>query len=158
MIWMRNLLFLSLVGGGLFTVGYQLIPPRAPKPVTRYDATAYNDPQFRDTVDRVDASFHEQWYAAELRPAQSAPDLLVARRLSLGLIGTVPSLEEIRQLETLAPGTTTALVDRPPLARPPFRRLLCRTAGPRLRRHRRWTVYLLSPQPVHLVAGRKLGQ
>ena len=27
MIWMRNLLFVSLVGGGLFTVGYQLVPP-----------------------------------------------------------------------------------------------------------------------------------
>jgi hypothetical protein len=101
MIWMRNLLFVSLVGGGLFTVGYQLIPPRAPKPVTRYDANAYSDPQFRDTVDRVDASFREQWSAAKVRPARPAPDLLVARRLALGLVGTVPSLEEIRQLETL---------------------------------------------------------
>ncbi len=101
MIWMRNLLFVSLVGGGMFTVGYGLIPPRAPKPVTRYDANAYSDPQFRDTVDRVDASFREQWAAAKVRPAQPTSDLLVARRLALGLVGTVPSLEEIRQLETL---------------------------------------------------------
>ena len=31
MIWMRNLLFLGLVGGGVFAVGYNLMPPRAPK-------------------------------------------------------------------------------------------------------------------------------
>jgi uncharacterized protein DUF1549/uncharacterized protein DUF1553 len=102
MIWMRNLLFVSLVGGGLFTVGYQLIPPRSPKPVTRYDANAYSDPQFRDTVDQVDASFREQWSTAKVRPTRPAPDLLVARRLALGLVGTVPSLEEIRQLESEA--------------------------------------------------------
>ncbi len=56
-MWMRNLLFLSLVGGGLFAVGYNLMPPRAPKPVTRYDPAAYADPEFRAAVDQVDASF-----------------------------------------------------------------------------------------------------
>ena len=103
MMWMRNLLFLGLVGGGLFAVGYNLMPPRAPKPVTRYDPAAYADPEFRDAVDQVDASFRKQWAAAKASPAAPAPDLLVARRLALGLMGTVPSLEEIRQLETLPP-------------------------------------------------------
>ena len=103
MMWMRNLLFLGLVGGGLFAVGYNLMPPRAPKPVTRYDPAAYADPEFRAAVDQVDASFHQQWAAAKLTPAAPAPDLLVARRLALGLMGTVPSLEEVRQLETLPP-------------------------------------------------------
>jgi hypothetical protein len=103
MMWMRNLLFIGLVGGGLFTVGYYLMPPRAPKPVITYDAVAYSDPEWRAAVDRVDESFHQQWTVAGLHPAKPAPDLLVARRLALGLIGSVPSLEEIRQLETLPP-------------------------------------------------------
>ena len=101
MMWMRNLLFIGLVGGGLFAVGYNLMPPRAAKPVTRYDAAAYADPEFRAAVDRVDASFRQQWTAAKLNPAKPAPDLPVARRLALGLMGTMPSLEEIRQFETL---------------------------------------------------------
>ncbi len=103
MMWMRNILFLGLVGGGLFAVGYGLMPPRAPRPVTSYDAAAYNDGEFRATVDRVDESFHRQWSAAGVHPAKPAADLLVARRLALGLVGAVPSLEEVRQIEALPP-------------------------------------------------------
>ena len=101
MNWMRNLLFCGLVGGGLFTVGANLMPPRASKPVTRYDPAAYNDPTFRAAVDQVDDAFRQQWAADKLQPAPPAADLLVARRLSLGLMGVVPSLEEIRQFEAL---------------------------------------------------------
>src|SRR5437588_478102 len=101
MLWMRNLLFVGLVGGGLCAVGYNLMPPRAPKPVTTYDAGAYGDSELRATVDRVDESFRQQWSEAGLHTAQPAPDLLVARRLALALVGTVPSLEEVRQIETL---------------------------------------------------------
>jgi len=39
-----------------------------------------------------------------LNPAPMAPDLVVARRLSLGLMGTVPSLEVLRQFERLPSG------------------------------------------------------
>ena len=101
MMWMRNLLFVGLVGGGLGAVAYNLVPPRAPRPVTRYDAAAYADPAFLAVIDQVDSSFRGQWTAANLHPAKPASDLLVARRLALGLMGTVPSLEEIRQFETL---------------------------------------------------------
>ena len=156
-MWMRNLLFLGLVGGGVFTLGYNLMPPRAPKPVTRYDASAYQDPDFRAAVDRVDASFRQQWAEQKLQPAPPAPDLVVARRLALGLMGTVPSLEEIRQFERLPPATAAALVARPHLAGPPLRRLLRRAAGPRLRRHRGRAVHPLSPPPVRRLAERPAG-
>src|SRR6185295_13277272 len=36
-----------------------------------------------------------------LEPAPSADQLTIARRLSLALVGTVPSLEEIRALEAV---------------------------------------------------------
>jgi len=100
-MWRRNLLFLSLIGGGIFALGAGLMPPRQPKPLTRFDASAYQAPDFAAVVQRVNVSFRHAWSEEKLRLAPSAPDLTVARRLALGLMGTIPSLEEIRQFEYL---------------------------------------------------------
>ncbi len=102
-MWLRNLLFLGLAGGGVVALGAHLMPPREPKPVTSYDTTAYRDLGFRAAVDAVDAAFARGWDEQGLKAAPAAADLAVARRLALGLMGTVPSLEEIRQLEWLPP-------------------------------------------------------
>lgn len=48
---------------------------------------------------RVDQAFKRQWDSREIEHAEKAPNLLVARRLALGLAGTIPSLEEIREFE-----------------------------------------------------------
>ncbi len=37
---------------------------------------------------------------SDVRPAEPAPELIVARRISLALTGTIPSLEEIRRFES----------------------------------------------------------
>jgi hypothetical protein len=103
-MWLRNLLFLGLVGGGAAALAANLLPPREPRPVTSYDASAYEAEDFREAVARVDDSFRRLWAEQKLRPAPPAPDLAVARRLALGLMGTIPSLEEVRQLEYLPPG------------------------------------------------------
>jgi hypothetical protein len=102
-MWLRNLLFLGLVGGGLVALGAGLMPPRQPQHVTRYDASAYHAPDFRDAVARVDAAFRRPWAEGKMRPAPAASNLAVARRLALGLMGTIPSLEEVRQFENLPP-------------------------------------------------------
>lgn len=101
MKWQRDVLFIGLVLGGLVALGANLIPPRETKPLTSYDPEAYHAADFRATVAKVDQSFRDQWAKDNLTPANPAPDLVVARRLSLGLMGTVPSLEEIRQFESL---------------------------------------------------------
>ncbi len=98
---LRDLLFLGLIFSGVFTLGANLMPPREPKPMTSYDVAAYLDPSFRSVVERLDASFRHEWAIENLTPAKRADDLTIARRLSLALVGTVPSLEEIRQLEYL---------------------------------------------------------
>jgi hypothetical protein len=103
-MWKRNLLFVGLVGGALVALGASLLPPREPKPRTQYNASAYRDPGFLKTVSAVDAAFQQEWQAQKLQPAPQASDLALARRLALGLAGTIPSLEEIRQLEYLPPG------------------------------------------------------
>lgn len=96
---MRDLLFMGLVGGGLFTVGVNLVPHQVAKAPVQYQLDHEVNANFRPVVDRVDAAFRNHW--TNLRPAQQAADLQIARRLALGLMGTVPSLEEIRQFETL---------------------------------------------------------
>src|SRR4051794_30959580 len=100
---MRNLLFVGVVGGGLAALVVNLLPPRQPAHISHYDAAAYQDPEFRDVVLRVDAAFRQEWLSNGIKPAGTAPDLIQARRLALGLMGTVPSLEEIRQFEALPP-------------------------------------------------------
>jgi hypothetical protein len=100
----RDFLFIGLVGGGLVALGANLIPPREPVAATSYDAAAFAAADFRAVVARVDASFRQHWLEQEVAPAPAAPDLTVARRLALGLMGTIPSLEEIRQFEALPGG------------------------------------------------------
>jgi len=101
MTWMRNLLFLGLLGGGALALVYGMLPPRETKAVAHYDASAYRATEFRAAVERVNNSFRQQWHSEGIHPARPADDLLVARRIALDLMGTVPSLEEIRQFEAL---------------------------------------------------------
>ena len=100
MLWAKNLLFGSVVFGGAIALGVNLMPPPEPK-VIRHDAQAHREAAFRETVERVDAAFQQRWADEGIKTAEPAPDLQVARRLSLGLMGTVPSLEEVRQFESL---------------------------------------------------------
>lgn len=53
---------------------------------------------------RVDEAFREGWRTRGIEPAAAADELTVMRRLSLGLAGTVPSLEEIRRFEAIESG------------------------------------------------------
>jgi hypothetical protein len=104
MKWWRDLLFLALVGGGVLALAVNLVPRREQAPLATYDNPAYRADDFRATVNAVNTSFQTDWAKNQLTPAPVAPDLLLARRLSLALLGTVPSLQEVRQLEALPPG------------------------------------------------------
>ena len=60
-----------------------------------------SDADLAAAVSQIDAAFQERWSAAGLTPASLADDdLVVFRRLSLALHGTIPSLEEIRAFES----------------------------------------------------------
>jgi hypothetical protein len=54
-----------------------------------------------EAVRGLDQIVERHWKARHVAPTQPADDLLVARRLALALCGTVPSLQEIRWLESL---------------------------------------------------------
>ncbi len=71
------------------------------KSVTATENAASKVSPIKLTIDRVDAAFEETWRDADLKVADEVDHLAYARRMSLGLAGTVPSLEEIRVLESV---------------------------------------------------------
>jgi hypothetical protein len=56
-------------------------------------------PALPDTVAQVNKYFETAWAAQHIQPAAPAPELQIYRRLALALLGTIPSLEELRQFE-----------------------------------------------------------
>lgn len=72
--------------------------PKAPTGPVREGATAL--------AARVDRLLEERWAKASVLPAPDVDDLAFLRRVWLDLLGTIPSLEEIRTFEALplAPG------------------------------------------------------
>ncbi len=54
----------------------------------------------QSVVQKLDAVFENHWQQKGVVPAPRASDLRLARRLSLGLTGTIPSLLDIRQFES----------------------------------------------------------
>ncbi len=53
---------------------------------------------------RIDAAFQDEWHKQQLTPAADALELARLRRISLGLTGTIPSLEELRRFESWPEG------------------------------------------------------
>ncbi len=51
----------------------------------------------------VDAAMAEVWQEKNLQPTGQADDLTLIRRLSLALVGSIPSLQEVRELEAARP-------------------------------------------------------
>jgi hypothetical protein len=98
-MWARNLLFLGLVAAGVVALTAALFPTLRPAPARAPAPPEVMADDFAPTVERVDTAFRDTWRQNDLEPAPAAPELAVARRLSLGLTGTIPSLQEIRQFE-----------------------------------------------------------
>lgn len=63
------------------------------------ESSAPSQPTVEVVAKRVDEAFMACWKERGLRPAAPADAFTIARRLSLALQGTIPSLEEIRLLE-----------------------------------------------------------
>jgi len=86
-------LFLVVAFFGALRVENHLLRQLPPAPAR------WNQDNFSDAVRAIDEEFHKDWQSAGLQPAPDADTLTLARRLSLALAGTVPSLEELRALE-----------------------------------------------------------
>ncbi len=78
-------------------VGWAARSPVTPLRLPTQLASSLQDVE--STAGRVDRLFERAWKDEELTPAEAADELLVLRRLSLALHGTIPSLEEIRTFD-----------------------------------------------------------
>ncbi|HEX5443450.1 MAG TPA: DUF1549 domain-containing protein, partial [Pirellulales bacterium] len=76
-----------------------LAPVRKPPADRQLLAADPPDAELSEVAARVDQAFREGWRLQGVAAAVRADDLTIARRLSLALVGMVPSLEELRQLE-----------------------------------------------------------
>jgi hypothetical protein len=113
LMWARNLLFLAVCGiGAAWTASTLMQPasrfvhfseaPPSGKPARSEGQPAarrHRDDAWQQALAQLDAEFYKAWADAGLTHAPRADDLTIARRLSLALVGTIPSLEEIRALE-----------------------------------------------------------
>lgn len=117
-VWAKNLLFAAAVLGGLGGMAYVVRPDFRPGRPERLPAVPFNAQEARLAVEPVNAALRRSWEAAGVEPAPRAEDLAVARRISLALTGTIPSLEELRLFEAhpaenrLAWWTSHLLADR----------------------------------------------
>ncbi len=101
-MWKRNLFFIGVCLLGLAALGANLAP--LPRPAAHRELPTVDiPPDLAELIARLDATFEQQWSAAGITPTGRADDLTLARRMSLALAGTIPSLEEIRLLEAQSP-------------------------------------------------------
>lgn len=98
---LRHLLFAILCIGGIALGGWTLLQDgRAGPPADAGLPSDFRDNlELQPVVEQVNREFRTHWASQGIESGASADALTVARRLSLGLTGTVPSLEEIRLLE-----------------------------------------------------------
>lgn len=101
--WWRNAAFALLVAGAVGSLLYFLNWPSGllgtPRPAPALSAPRPSTPDTAHVIAKIDALFAQDWQAAGVAPTPRAPDLAVARRLSLALTGSIPSVAEIRRLE-----------------------------------------------------------
>ena len=100
-MWGRNLLFIGVCLGGAAGAGGELVAGSCSASQLVACITPPARTCGRPSSSSTPASARVGPYAG-IAPAQRAPELLIARRLSLALAGTVPSLAEIRQFESRA--------------------------------------------------------
>jgi hypothetical protein len=106
-VWARNLLFVIVCLAGAAALASVLSPVhRRPShdragAITR--AGTSTEPDLREVVRRLNACFAPDESKLAAAKVEAAAPLDVARRLSLALTGTIPSLEEIRQFEAQQP-------------------------------------------------------
>lgn len=98
-MWVRHLLMFGVCCLGLTVVGSQLRKPEL-------KLLEINEgPMLASSaiVQQLDDEFASFWYEQGIETAARADNLQVARRMSLALVGTVPSLEELRALNLVPP-------------------------------------------------------
>ena len=103
--WLRNSTLAAIFfGGAAYEIRSLLAPPMVAGAELKSPLTQ-DAGKIEDTVHAVDAAFEAEWKRQNLQPTPTADALIIARRLSLALTGSIPSLQEIRELEAQPEGS-----------------------------------------------------
>lgn len=100
-MWKRNLLFWFVAVVAVAVALGRLFPQLPHERPDRAPVSPPADASVAAVVEQIDAAFEAEWNRLGQMPAGTADDLTAARRLSLALCGTIPSLEELRRFEAL---------------------------------------------------------
>ena len=99
--FIRNIVFIGVTVLGI-AVLWAMLPTHGSlaQPTTFRPASDVQS-NISEIAGRVDAAFESDWQKQDISPVGLASDLNVARRLSLGLNGTIPSVQEIKAFEAI---------------------------------------------------------
>ncbi len=101
----RDLLFLGVVLGGAGVLGAGLLrSTKTPVNMSSSKVTPARDAEFDTLVNQINTAMRRKNAELDLKPAPVADELTVMRRLALALMGSIPSLEEIRRFESRPTG------------------------------------------------------
>jgi len=97
--WLRNVVVVVALAFGVTWGLAGLFTP----PLSEMKKSVKMDPSALTSAKALDAEFEADWAKKGVQVAARADDLVIARRLSLALTGSIPSLLEIRELEAAKP-------------------------------------------------------
>ncbi|QDU98391.1 DUF1553 domain-containing protein [Lignipirellula cremea] len=104
LLWAKNALLAAVCLIAVGSLAFGLLPADRKERPRSFSPGRLTRADFGAVVQQIDDQFADRWKTAGLQAAARADDLTIARRLSLGLTGTIPSLEEIRELENTPAG------------------------------------------------------
>jgi hypothetical protein len=98
-VWAKNVLLFGLVFVGVGFVSLVMLSSDRIERPESFHPRSESERSISDVATQIDVAFENHWQSLGLTPTDQASGLLIARRLSLGLAGTIPSMEEIREFE-----------------------------------------------------------
>ncbi|MDB6003199.1 MAG: hypothetical protein JWR15_186 [Prosthecobacter sp.] len=101
LLWLRNAAILGALAAGAFWAVAELLAPPVPQHENDLSLPPSQLADIQHAAHVVDTDFAKSWAQQQLQPVAKTDDLTLVRRLSLSLTGSIPSLQEIRLLESL---------------------------------------------------------
>ena len=101
--WFKDILLLSVCLSAIAAVSVYLTATDRIKQPTMFKAGTKSKMAANTVVAALDASIEANLAQRGLQTSYPASETVLMRRLSLALTGTLPSVEELRELETIEP-------------------------------------------------------
>jgi Protein of unknown function (DUF1553)/Protein of unknown function (DUF1549) len=101
-VWKRYLLLTVAILVGASALGGSLL--KRDRVLAPKFLAVPPDASMAETINLVDSDFRQTWRQSQLTATPKADEWTLIRRISLGLMGTVPSLEELRSIEKVPAG------------------------------------------------------